>query len=172
MDSGMEIIPLCGDFEVAMKHVTLNPFGQVSNGQISFCGYTVPGKSLRWLWNPRGYNERGQGLNRVNCLTFPSCTQLTCNFDDIKDYEDRKRRLMGLPFFFIAPGIDLLPLTSWKHPKFPERSFFEGILVVRDARGDCFRRCGYFSANDLTFRCGKAQSLLLYMQENDNIVLI
>lgn len=174
-DAGMQIMPLCDGFQVAMKPVTPDhPFGQVSDGQISLSGYIVPGETLTWFWSRRKHTERGQMLNCAFCMTFPHPTYLACNFDDVKDYEDRKRRWMGLPPFFKAPGIDLLPLTYWKHPKLPRQSFFEGLMVVRDARSDCFRRCGYFSSNDMVFRntLNKPENLFLYMQENDNIVLI
>jgi hypothetical protein len=71
-------------------------------------------------------------------------------------------------------GIDLLPLAYWKHPKLSKQSFFGGLLVVRDAGSNCFRRVGYFRSNDMDFKKmpTKPENLFFFMQENDNIVLI
>jgi hypothetical protein len=173
-DIGMEISVLCNEFQVVMEPITSNnPFGQVSSGKISLSGFIVPGQTLMWPWNLRKHALRGQALNMALCFTFPQPTFLAYNFDDIKDYKDRKRPWLGLPFFFKTTGIDLLPLTYWKHPKLPKQSFFEGILVVRKAGSNCFRRVGYFRSNDIDFKMPtKPENLFFFMQENDNIVLI
>jgi hypothetical protein len=174
-DMGIEISVLCDEFQVVMEPVmSNNPFGQVSSGRISLSGFIVPGQTLMWPWNLRKHTLRGQALNMAFCFTFPQLTYLACNFDDIKDYEDRKRPWLGLPLFFKTTGIDLLPLTYWKHPKFPKKSFFEGLLVVRDAHSNCFRRVGYFRSTDTDFEKipTKPENLFFFMQETDNIVLI
>ena len=173
-DIGMEISVLCDEFKVVMEPVTPNnPFGQVSSGKISLSGFIVPGQTLMWVWNPRKNIHRSQELNVAVCFTVPHPTGLFYNFDDIKDYEDRKRPWLGLPFFFKTTSIDLLPLTYWKHPKFPKQSFFEGLLVVRDAHSNCFRRVGHFCSADMDSKLPtKPQNLFLFMQENDDIVLI
>jgi hypothetical protein len=175
-DAGFEPMPLCDGFQVAMKPVIPDhPFGQISDGQISLSGYIVPGEKLTWIWNRKQHTEHGQALNRISCMTtYAGPTTFACNFDDIKDYEDRKRRLMGLPLFLKIPSIDLLPLIYWKNSKSPRESSFEGLLVVRDARSNCFRRCGYFCSDRLGIRnkMNDPKYLFQCMQENNNIVLI
>jgi hypothetical protein len=172
---GMDISILCDEFQVVMEPVTSNnPFGQVISGRITLSGFIVPGKTLMWVWNLRKHTQRGQALNMAVCFTFPWATYLSCNFDDIRDYEDRKRPWLGLPVFFKADGIDLLPLTYWKHPEVPRQSFFEGLMVVRDTSNNCFRRVGHFRSSDMDFNRTPTnpENLFFLMEGNDNIVLI
>jgi hypothetical protein len=123
-DIGMELSVLCDEFQVVMEPVTSNnPFGQVSSGKISLSGFIVPDQTLMWVWNLRKHTLHGQALNMVLCFSFPQPTYLSRNFDDIKDYENRKRPWLGLPLLFKTTGIDLLPLTYWKHPNSPSSRF-------------------------------------------------
>jgi hypothetical protein len=174
LNNGMEFFALADSFQINMEHVMPeNPFGQVKNGQISLSGYIVPAENLIWFWNKREDRERGQGQNCRTCGLFPHFTFLHCNFDDIKDYESRKRKWVGLPYFFKAPGIDLLPLVYWKHPSQKRESLCEGIIVVRDVASNVYRRIGYFSSNDSTLKvAGNPEHIVIYMKELTKVILV
>jgi hypothetical protein len=108
---------------------------------------------------------------------YPHTTYVYCNSDNTKDYKARRKRSwLGMSGSLLSKttGIDLLPLAYWKHPKLSKQSFFGGLLVVRDAGSNCFRRVGYFRSNDMDFKKmpTKPENLFFFMQENDNIVLI
>ena len=171
----MQLLELCVGFQITIKHCQPeNPYGSVSEGRLRCSGYIIPGDNLIWFWNLRKDAQRGQRLNCVICMTLPLGPYLSCNFDDFSDYTTRKRRWLGLPVFYRAAGIDLLPLAYWKHPTKPRQSFIEGLMIVRDVDTDCYRRIGYFSSDDTMYKykLSRAEYLLHHMQKNNNIVLI
>jgi hypothetical protein len=168
---GMDIKEICSEFQIRIEPVaTVNPFGQLKNGQLSLSGFLVPGKKLLWMKVDRR-GERGQQLNCVGCMTFPYLTQLHCNFDDIKDFDDRKREWYG--GYSKTTGIDLLPLTSRQHPTEHRQSIFEGIMVVRDDSSNSYHRVGYFCSNDMIYKAfpSKPVYLIYLMEYHDCIVL-
>lgn len=81
---------------------------------------------------------------------------------------------MGQTALLKAPGIDLIPLMYWKHPKTLSERFFEELVVVRDVRKNYFRRCGYFVSNDTLYKRSpyNPEFLIRYMEQNDSITLI
>lgn len=177
LEQGFEVKCLCSDdFEITMEHVSReNPYGQVKSGQISFSGCVVPGTKLTWVWNPRKDETRGPTRNVALCFA-PFPVALLCTFDDMDDYETRKRRGFGWPFIFKTQGIELIPLYDLDNPTDPTKSLLNGLVVVRERQGaNIFSRIGTFrSFNGVhKFHTGST-TLNLYhaMEICDEIILI
>ena len=133
----------------------LNPYGQVRDGYIRIRGVLlVPGADVLW-WAPNSGNHHAEDPddrndNARDALFGFHHDSLHCVFDDIEDYNVRKRVAL-VPGMKKRAGVAFLPLLrrddSVSSPGSGPR--FEGLVVARvENNPDEYRRIGYFKSKD------------------------